>query len=143
MRTVGEEIHAFAAEIWPLNRSITGAGTRETLSAIQRRLPSLSICEVPSGTRVFDWTVPQEWLVREAYILDPNGKKICDFSESNLNLVGYSRPFFGQCSLEELQQHLYSLTNQPSAVPYVTSYYKDAWGFCISERDRKGLKNGI
>ena len=92
MSNIGEEIHNFAKELWPLNRSITGSGVRETLKQTQKILPNLKIHEVASGTQVFDWIVPKEWEVKEAWIKKPNGKKICDFSTNNLHLVGYSKP---------------------------------------------------
>ena len=97
---IGTEIHQFAQELWPINRSITGSGVRETLKKISKKLPSLKIKSVQSGTKVFDWTVPQEWNVKKAYIVTPDGKKICDFSENNLHLVGYSATFEGEISLD-------------------------------------------
>ena len=96
---IGKEIHKFAKELWPINRSITGEGVRETLQKISKHLPKLSIKSVSSETQVFDWIVPNEWNVKEAYIITPSGKKICDFSLNNLHLVGYSIPFKGTVSL--------------------------------------------
>ena len=142
MSNIGEEIHNFAKELWPLNRSITGSGVRETLKQTQKILPNLKIHEVASGTQVFDWIVPKEWEVKEAWIKKPNGKKICDFSTNNLHLVGYSTPLHQKISKDELEKHLYSLPEQPNAIPYVTSYYKERWGFCISEFERKKLEDG-
>ena len=92
---IGDEIHKFARELWPINRSLTGDGVRETLQRISKHLPALEIKSVPSGTKVFDWTVPKEWHVKKAYIITPSGKKICDFSKNNIHLVGYSTPFEG------------------------------------------------
>lgn len=132
-----------AKELWPLNRSITGVGVRATLACLKKQIPALEIHSVKSGEQVFDWQVPLEWHVNEAFIICPSGKRICDFMSNNLHLVGYSIPFEGSLSLEELQGHLYSLPSQPDAIPYVTSYYKEIWGFCISQRDRDALEPGI
>ena len=142
MSNIGEEIHNFAKELWPLNRSITGNGVRETLKQTQKILPNLKIHEVASGTQVFDWIVLKEWEVKEAWIKKPSGKKICDFSTNNLHLVGYSKPIHQKISKKELDKHLFSSPEQPSAIPYVTSYYKERWGFCISEFERKKLEDG-
>ena len=140
---VGEEIHAFARHLWPINRSLTGDGVRQTLREIATHLPELVVHSVSTGTTAFDWQVPKEWNVKQAYILTPNGRKICDFDTNNLHLVGYSAPFRGALSLDELQKHLYSLPDQPEAVPYITSYYSERWGFCISETERQTLEDGI
>ena len=139
---IGDDIHAFAQTLWPLNRSLTGEGVRNTLLQIQGHLPKLQIKSIPSGTQVFDWTVPQEWHVKNAYILTPEGKRICDFNVNNLHLVGYSVPFRGKLPLAELQNYLYSLPEQPTAVPYITSYYKERWGFCIAHNERENLPDG-
>jgi len=140
---IGNEIHNFARELWPINRSITGEGLRETLRRISKHLTKLEIKSVLSGTQVFDWTVPKEWNVKNAYIITPNGKKICDFSENNLHLVGYSVPFEGRLSLDELKKHLYTLPDKPKAIPYITSYYKETWGFCLTQEQFNTLENGI
>jgi aminopeptidase-like protein len=139
---IGKEIYKFALELWPINRSITGEGARETLKRISKHLPKLEIKSVQSGLKVFDWTVPKEWNVKEAYIITPDGKKICNFSENNLYLVGYSVPFNGRLELEELKKHLYTLPEQPNAIPYVTSYYDERWGFCITQEQFDSLENG-
>jgi aminopeptidase-like protein len=139
---IGYEIHEFAKELWPINRSITGKGVRETLKLIKGHLPQLKINSVPSGTNVFDWTVPKEWSVKEAYIITPSGEKICNFSKNNLHLVGYSIPFEGEISFDELKKHLYTLPDQPKAIPYITSYYKERWGFCLSQEQFDTLENG-
>ena len=139
---IGQEIHNFAKELWPLNRSITGPGLRQTLQEIKKHIPSLKICSVPSGTAVFDWTVPKEWSVKKAYIVNPAGEKICDFSNNNLHVVGYSIPFQGKLTLEELQKYLHSIPEQPDAIPYVTSYYERRWGFCITHHQRLRLEKG-
>lgn len=140
---IGKEIHNFAKELWPINRSITGQGLRETLKRISNFLPILEIKSIPSGSKVFDWNVPKEWSVKEAYIKTPEGKKICDFSENNLHLVGYSIPFRGSITFDELKKHLYTLPDQPNAIPYVTSYYKESWGFCLTQDQFDTLDDGI
>ena len=140
---IGKEIHKFASELWPFNRSLTGEGVRETLDKISKHLPNLVIKSVPSQTKVFDWTVPQEWAVREAYIITPSGKKICDFSKNNLHLLGYSIPFSGELTFGELKEHLYTLPEQPEAIPYITSYYKKRWGFSLSQNQFNSLEDGM
>ncbi len=139
---IGEEIYNFANELWPINRSITGEGVRITLLKIKEHLPNLKIFSVPSGSKAFNWTVPKEWNVKEAYIVTPSGKKICDFKENNLHLFGYSIPFRGELSLEKLKSHLYTLPEQRNAIPYVTSYYKERWGFCLSQEQYESLVDG-
>lgn len=139
---IGNDIHALAKRLWAINRSITGDGVRETLSKIKEVIPELSICEAPSGTQVFDWTIPKEWRVKDAYIVTPSGKKICEFRKNNLHLVGYSTPISKKLSLSELQDHLYSLPSQPNAIPYITSYYKERWGFCLTHEQREQLEDG-
>ena len=139
---IGNEIHQFAKELWPLNRSITGEGVRETLRKISKHLPKLKIQSVPSGTGVFDWSVPKEWSVKEGYIVTPSGKKICDFSKNNLHLVGYSVPFEGSLNFAELKKHLHTIPDKPKAIPYVTSYYEKTWGFCLTQEEFDTLENG-
>ena len=139
---IGQDIHNFARALWPINRSITGIGVRDTLQEIKKHLPHLKIYSIPSGTKVFDWTVPDEWNVKEAYILTPSGSKICDFSSNNLHLIGYSIPFRGKLSLETLEKYLYSIPDQPNAIPYITSYYEKRWGFCIAHEQRVKLEKG-
>ena len=139
---IGSEIHKFAKELWPLNRSITGEGVRQTLERIKFHLPALQIKSVPSGTAVFDWTIPREWIANEAYIVSPSGKRICDFRVNNLHLLGYSIPFEGKVELKDLKEHLYTLPDQPNAVPYITSYYKERWGFCLSQDQCDQLEEG-
>lgn len=139
---IGNQIHDLAKKLWPINRSITGEGVRETLSIIGEEISGLKLIEVPSGTNVFDWTVPKEWRVRDAYIVSPSGKKICDFKKNNLHLVGYSTPIRMKISLSQLQEHLYSLPSQPNAIPYITSYYKERWGFCLAHEERQNLEEG-
>ena len=139
---IGKEMHKFAQSLWSYNRSLTGEGVRQTLQKINEKIPSLKIKSVPSGTKVFDWTIPKEWFVKDAYIITPKGKKICNFFENNLHLVGYSTSFKGQLSLSELKKHLHSLPDQPDAIPYVTSYYKKRWGFCLTHNQLEKLEEG-
>ena len=143
MKNIGNEILDLVRKLWPYNRSITGDGVRKTLKDIKEFLPELKICEVSSGTKAFDWVVPDEWRITDAWIKKPNGQKICDFKKNNLHLVGYSTPQSKKIDLEELQKNLYSLPEYPEAVPYITSYYDRKWGFCLSHNQRKKLKNGI
>jgi len=143
MYKIGEEIHALCLKLWSINRSITGDGVRQTLKLLKDMLPILKIHEVPSGTQVFDWVVPNEWRVRDAYLITPSGKKICSFQENNLHLVGYSVPIKKKINLQELNEHLYSLPDQPNAIPYITSYYKERWGFCLSHEQRMQLEDGV
>lgn len=138
----GREMYALAERLFPICRSITGAGVRETLSILKERLPGIAVHEIPTGTKCLDWTVPKEWSVKDAYVIDPNGRKILSFKESNLRLVGYSTAINTTMSLEQLNRHLHSLPEQPDAIPYVTSYYAERWGFCLSENERLALVPG-
>ncbi len=125
------EIENYFDRLWPICRSITGNGLRESLKIINEIVP-LEITEVKTGTRVFDWVVPKEWNIRAAYIVDPNGKKVCDFSLNNLHVVSYSVPVNKNITYSELLEHLHYIEELPEAIPYITSYYKETWGFCIS-----------
>lgn len=119
-------------ELFPINRSITGDGVRASLKILQKRIP-IRMHEVPSGTKVFDWTVPKEWNVSEAYVIDlKSGERIIDFNNCNLHLVGYSIPMDAVVSWEELNKHLFTIEEQPTAIPYITSYYREFWGFCVA-----------
>ena len=138
----GSSMFELAIELWPLNRSLTGAGNRETLDVLKREFPGLVVHEVPSGTEAFDWTVPDEWAIREGWIKAPSGELLCNFSNNNLHVVGYSAPVHKTIPLAELQEHLHSLPEQPEAIPYVTSYYNRQWGFCLSEKHRAQLEEG-
>ena len=138
----GASMFELAEELWPLNRSLTGAGNRETLHILKREFPGLVVHEVPSGTEAFDWTVPDEWAIRAAWIKAPSGEVFCNFADNNLHVVGYSEPVHKTIPLAELQEHLYSLPEQPDAIPYVTSYYNRHWGFCLSQERRAQLEEG-
>ena len=127
----GEEMFAFISEMFPICRSITGNGVRRTLEIIGRRIP-IELHEIPSGTQVFDWEVPREWNIRDAYIKNSNGEKIVDFANSNLHVLNYSTPIHAKLSLKDLKAHLFYLQDHPDWIPYRTSYYKEDWGFCIS-----------
>lgn len=127
-------------ELYPICRSITGEGVRETLKIIQARIP-LEVREVPSGTKVFDWTVPLEWNVSDAYVMNRAGKRVIDFQSHNLHLMSYSVPVRKKISLEELRPHLFSLPAHPEWIPYRTSYYKENWGFCIRHADLQRLSD--
>ena len=142
MNDLGSQMHDLCRRLFPICRSLTGNGVRETLGIIKEHIPELKLYEIPSGTECFDWTVPKEWNIRDAYIIAPNGEKIIDFKKSNLHVVGYSTPIDKTIGLEELQEHLYSLPEQPDAIPYITSYYKERWGFCLTENQRKNLQSG-
>jgi aminopeptidase-like protein len=127
---LGSRMFRFAEELFPICRSITGEGIRQTFNTIAHRIP-LQPQEVPSGTPVLDWGVPNEWNIRDAYIKDLAGRRVVDFREHNLHVVSYSTPVSRRMPLSELKQHLHTLPDQPSLIPYRTSYYSDAWGFCL------------
>ena len=137
---IGQEIYQLISDLYPICRSITGSGFRETLSIITKYIP-IDVHEVPTGTEVFDWTVPKEWNIKDAYI-KLKGEKIVDFQKSNLHVVNYSVPVNKVMSFEELKPHLFSLPDYPERIPYRTSYYKESWGFCLSHQQLLALQDG-
>ena len=140
--TLGIQMHKWATDLYPICRSLTGEGVRSTLEYIKKLIPDLKIHSVPSGTQVLDWNVPDEWNIREGFIEDESGQRIIDFKNHNLHVVGYSEPVDKRLNLAELNNHLYSLPDQPNAIPYITSYYSRHWGFCITDNQRATLKEG-
>lgn len=140
--TKGQEMYKLCEELYPINRTLIGEGARETLRILKRECPELELKNVPSGTQVFDWTIPKEWKINDGYIVDPEGNKFAEFKERNLHIMGYSTPVDRDFTLEELNEHLYSLEDQPDIFPYVTSYYKERFGWSITDRERKNLKEG-
>lgn len=139
---IGLQMHGWARDLWPMRRSLTGPGVRETLAYLRGLLPDLQIHAVPSGTQVLDWTIPDEWVLRDAYIEDEHGNRLVDIADHGLHVVGYSEPVDTWLDLEDLQPHLYSIPEQPDAIPYVTSYYQRRWGFCMTHRKREELRPG-
>lgn len=135
---LGQKAHKLAEELYPICRSLTGEGLRQTLKTLQRTLP-LEIHEVPTGTIAYDWTVPNEWNVKDAFIKDLQGRRVVDFRESNLHLVGYSVPFRGIITREELLTHLYSDPVHPDWIPYRHTYFKESWGFCVAHHKLEDL----
>ncbi len=143
----GQEMYSFAQRLFPINRSITGEGVRQTLAMCSDYIAgedgvTFEIKNVKSGTEVFDWTVPKEWKIREAYIEDESQNRICDMAATNLHVMGYSTPVDEWVDLDELKQHIFTLPEQPEIIPYVTSYYKERYGFCMSQVQLDSLKPG-
>lgn len=139
----GKEMFKLCDEMFPICRSITGNGVRDTFKIIRRIIPEMKLFEVPTGTKAFDWEVPKEWNITEAYLEGPDGSRIVDMAENNLHVLGYSVPVDEYLPLDKLSEHLYSLDDQPDLIPYVTSYYKERWGFCLSKNQRDTLKEGM
>ena len=135
----GKTMYALADRMFPICRSITGNGFRESLEMLREAVPEMKVYEVPTGTEVFDWTVPKEWNIRRGGIYRLNGDKVIDFKDSNLHIVGYSLPIDKMISREELMEHIYTQPEQPDLIPYVTSYYKERWGFCMSENQKQTM----
>ena len=138
---IGRELRSFATELYPICRSITGDGVRRTLAVIRDRIP-LRTLEVPTGTQVFDWTVPKEWNIRDAYVADLGGRRVVDFQQCNLHVLNYSMPIRATMSLSELKPHLLTIPDHPEWIPYRTSYYKEDWGFCLSHNQMLALDDG-
>ena len=136
--TLGRQLHNCVTDLYPICRSITGDGVRATLRRLQRLAP-LTVHEVPSGTEVFDWTVPLEWNVQDAYVKNSRGERVVDFRRSNLHVVNYSVPVRRRMSLEQLRPHLSTLPDRADWIPYRTSYYAESWGFCLSQRQLEAL----
>lgn len=139
---VGDEMYDLMTDLFPICRSITGNGVRQSLKIIKKILPQLQEFEVPTGTQVFDWTIPNEWNITDAYIKNPNDEKIIDFKKSNLHVLNYSTPINKKISLEELKEHIFTLKEYPNVIPYKTSYYKENWGFCMTHDQFVELKEG-
>jgi aminopeptidase-like protein len=137
----GRRMHDLCSELYPICRSITGDGVRQTLAVVGRELP-LEVHEVPSGTQAFDWTVPPEWNIRDAYVLDAAGNRVIDFRRSNLHVMSYSVPVRERLALGALREHLFTLPGQPDRIPYRTSYYAPGWGFCLAHEDLERLEEG-
>ena len=138
---VGTELHQLVSELYPICRSISGDGLRETLRRIGERVP-LELHEVPTGTRVFDWTIPREWNIRDAYVKDGRGRRVIDFAESNLHVVNYSMPVDEILPLSKLREHLTTIPEHPDSIPYRTSYYSEDWGFCLAHQSLLSFEEG-
>lgn len=139
--SIGQAMYQLIVDLYPICRSITGNGFRQSLEIIQREIP-LEIYNVPTGTQVFDWVVPKEWNIRDAYVKNDQGERVIDFNRSNLHVVNYSVPIRRRMSLEELKPHLFSIPEHPTWIPYRTSYYKEMWGFCLTHQALQNLKDG-
>jgi aminopeptidase-like protein len=140
---LGEKLHAAMARLYPICRSISGPGLRQTLAILGEALPGLAVHGVPSGSRVFDWTVPPEWRIRDAWIKGPDGRKVVDLGRSSLHVLNYSVPIRRTMPLDELKAHLHTLPDRPDWIPYRTSYYKRDWGFCMAHRELERLQPGM
>ena len=139
MNNVGNVMYNLAERLYPICRSITGNGFRQSLAIIREILPEIQVTEIPSGTQVFDWTVPKEWNIHGGWIKKNSGEIVVDFKDSNLHVMGYSLPVHTTVSRDELLEHVYTIPDQPELIPYVTSYYKERWGFCMSDKQKQTL----
>lgn len=139
---IGDTMIGWARDLYPIRRSLSGPGVRETLAYLQALMPGLQVHKAATGTKALDWEVPEEWTLRDAYVADEAGNRVIDVNDHGLHILGYSEPVDTVLDLDDLQDHLYSLPDQPDAIPYVTSYYKRRWGFCLSQRQRDALKPG-
>ena len=142
MSDIGKEMYELCSELFPICRSLTGDGVRATFDILKRECPELKIFEVPCGTKVCDWTIPQEWNIKGGYIDDPDGNRVVDFKDNNLHILGYSVPVDKYLDLEELKEHIYTLPDQPDLIPYNTSYYAPRFGFCMTHNQLQTLKSG-
>lgn len=138
----GAEMYGWAKDLFPIHRSLTGDGVRKTLNYLKKLLPGLNLKEVESGSEAFDWRVPKEWEIREAYIENEQGERIVDIQDHTLHVVGYSMPVDHWLTKKELDTHLYSLPHLPDAIPFITSYYNENWGFCLPHNVRENLPDG-
>ena len=133
--SVETQMYELMIELFPICRSITGDGVRKTFD-ILKKIIKITTHEISTGTKVFDWVIPKEWKISDAYIIDPNGKKILDFQKSNLHVMQYSTPINKEMGLDELKSHIHTIQNRPQSIPYITSYYKRFWGFCINHKEK-------
>src|SRR5215831_8340835 len=138
---IGDAIFALAAEIYPICRSITGDGVRQTLARLGQHI-DLEIHEIPTGTQIFDWIIPREWNIRDAFIKNSKGERVVDFRNSNLHVLNYSTPIHAKVTLNELKEHIFTLREQPNVIPYRTSYYEERWGFCMTHNQFLNLSEG-
>lgn len=138
----GREMYKMCEELFPICRSITGNGVRKTFEILQKKVPDFKITEVPTGTSAFDWEVPKEWNIKDAYVENESGQKVIDFKKTNLHVLGYSTPIDKWMSRDELMTHIYTLKEQPDLIPYSTSYYKERWGFAMTENERLKMADG-
>ena len=143
-KNTGLQIHNLCKKLWPYNRSLTGNGTLRSLQILGKDLKGFKIHKIKSGTNVFDWTIPDEWNIKDGWIKNKNGKKILNFKKNNLHIMGYSSPIKKKISYQKLKNKIFSIPDQPNAIPYMTSYYEKNWGFCMSHNQKKKLnKNDV